>query len=399
MENKEYNMENKRNVESVRAQDGVARRPQRASQGARRTAQQKANFWQRYFITENEAGKGLSWGAVFAGVVASIATFLLMSFLTTAIGLGSFSPNTADPMGGVGTGMLVMFVISLIASLFVGGFVAGLAARYSAGLHGFLTWALAVALSMLLLVSGVANLMGAFGNAISSALGLAGEAASSVATGVGNAAGSVAETATDAVNNLLKQANLDTEFTVDTDALAQDTEKFLKDTEVAQLQPEYLQNQLNEVANEVQAGVQKISENPDSAEAVLGELKQSIEGRVDEIATAVDREDITKAVAKNTDLTEEEVDEIATRIEGEVQEAQAQAEKVLTDVAQAVEQIPGQVQQLQQDVAQGADDVTDAASGISVWIFVGLILAMVLSIVGALVGVKVTQKSDDNVLA
>ncbi|MDD7592773.1 MAG: hypothetical protein PUJ57_00805 [Peptoniphilaceae bacterium] len=402
MEDKKLNQENQRKA-AFEARDARGyERAQHAHQNRQahvRTQARQANFWQRYFITENEAGKGLSWGVVIAGVVASIATFLLLSFLTSAVGLGTFSPNTADPLGGVGVGMLVMFVISLVVSLFVGGFVAGLAARYSAGLHGFLTWALAVALSMFLLASGVANLMGAFGNVVSSALGLAGDSATTVAQGVGDAAGAVAGSAADAVNNLLKEAGLDTEFNVDTQMLSQETAELLKDTEVPQLQPDYLKNQFTEVADEVQAGVQSIAKNPDSAETVLKDLKASIENRVTEITAAVDREDITKAVSKNTDLTQDEVEQWVTKAEEEVTKAQAQAQQVLTDVSAALEKVPGQVQQMQQEVAQTTDQATDAASGISVWIFVGLLLAMVVSVVGALAGVKVTQNSDENVLA
>ena len=254
--------------------------------------QQNQNFWQRHFMAD-EAGKNLSWGSVFAGTIAFFASFLLLNLLTTAFGLGMFDPTSANPMEGVGTGTMIFFVLSLVISMFAGGFISGLASRYAGGIHGFLTWALAVVISLVLIVTGAASALGMAGNVVGSALGAAGDVAGGVASGVGSAV----QLGGEAANKALGELDLD--LSVDTEKVQGNAEKFLKDTEVKELQPDYLQGQMDEVKEEVQAAIDTVKKDPDQLKPALKDLSTSIEKRVKTITTSVDREDLTKAVASS----------------------------------------------------------------------------------------------------
>jgi hypothetical protein len=112
------------------------------------------------------------WGPIISGLVVALATQLILSALGAAIGSsflsGSGAPRSNAP--GVGTGVGIWSIISLLISLFVGSWVAARACgpmnRSTALLNGAVLWATTLALSSWLLASGVT---GAFGIAASNA--------------------------------------------------------------------------------------------------------------------------------------------------------------------------------------------------------------------------------------
>src|ERR671932_356668 len=112
------------------------------------------------------------WGPIISGLVVAIATQLILSALGAAIGAsflsGSGAPRSNAP--GVGTGVGIWSIISLLIALFVGSWVTARASgpmnRNTALLNGAILWATTLALSAWLLASGVS---GAFGIAASNA--------------------------------------------------------------------------------------------------------------------------------------------------------------------------------------------------------------------------------------
>ena len=112
------------------------------------------------------------WGPIVAGLAIALSTQLVLSALGVAIGSGSIgdsgAPRTDAP--GVGVGVGIWSIISLLISLFAGGWTAartsGRMQRETALLNGAVLWASTLALSAWLLSSGVS---GAFGVAASNA--------------------------------------------------------------------------------------------------------------------------------------------------------------------------------------------------------------------------------------
>ncbi len=112
------------------------------------------------------------WGPIFSGLVVAIATQLILSALGAAIGssflAGSGAPRSNAP--GVGTGVGIWSIISLLIALFVGSWVTARASgpmnRNTALLNGAILWATTLALSAWLVANGVT---GAFGIAASNA--------------------------------------------------------------------------------------------------------------------------------------------------------------------------------------------------------------------------------------
>lgn len=112
------------------------------------------------------------WGPIVAGLAIALSTQLVLSALGVAVGSTSIgdsgAPRTEAP--GVGVGIGIWSIVSLLIALFVGGWTtartSGRMTRNTALLNGAILWASMLALSAWLLSSGVS---GAFGVAASNA--------------------------------------------------------------------------------------------------------------------------------------------------------------------------------------------------------------------------------------
>jgi hypothetical protein len=123
----------------------------------------------------------ISWGAVLAGAVVSVATTLLLSLLGVAMGAGSIHAldTTATDLSNYGAGAAIWEIINLALSMAFGGYVAarlsGTHSHLDGELHGVTMWGVAVLLGSVLLahaVSGLVGLVGpGFGSAVSRAVG------------------------------------------------------------------------------------------------------------------------------------------------------------------------------------------------------------------------------------
>lgn len=105
------------------------------------------------------------WGAIWAGLVTAIATFLLLT--TAAVAVGAQVLDAGDTQQAGMAGGIVSAIIALLAFLaggFVAGRTAGVAGRGYGALNGFLVWALGVMLILALAVFGLGSLFGAAGD-------------------------------------------------------------------------------------------------------------------------------------------------------------------------------------------------------------------------------------------
>ncbi len=106
------------------------------------------------------------WGAIWAGLIATLATFVLLELLAFSVGiLGTI----AESPGAGGFSAWVTAIIGVIA-FFTGGSVAGMTSVIRGAapgiVNGLLVWGLAVVLIVLLSSLGVGQLFGALGNVV-----------------------------------------------------------------------------------------------------------------------------------------------------------------------------------------------------------------------------------------
>lgn len=112
----------------------------------------------------------VSWGAVWAGLIVTLAVFLLLQFIFFALGWLDIAQGETDATTG-----LISAVLGLVA-FFVGGVVAGATSVWREGkgglLHGILVWALGLVGIIFLTLFGGGALFGSVAEVLSQATNL-----------------------------------------------------------------------------------------------------------------------------------------------------------------------------------------------------------------------------------
>lgn len=332
-----------------------------------------------------EAGFNLSWGAIFAGVATFIALMLTFSTISSAIGFGMLDFTQSNVLNNADTGVTIWSIIALILSFLGAGFVSGIASRRIGLLHGFVTWASSLIASVLL-----------FGYIASSILSFAGSVAGGAVDVATDAVGAAGSAVTSAFDSLASNIDFDG-IQVDTSELGDNAEQILEDTEIPELQPEYLQDTLQGAgAIAAQAG-QEIAVNPENADQIISNAFESVSQEVQSIVDAADEDAIANAVENNTDMTQAEAQQATQNfIQGTqqtVNEAQDALDQAQTQLEETRQQVDQEIQQLQSDVAQGATEASDTASNVSIWLFIGLLLSAILSSLAGLFGSNMVRFS------
>lgn len=344
--------------------------------------EQDHTFEDDYKVYNDRAGRNISWRAIIAGVVTFIATGIVFSLISAAIGLGSPTLTDSQPFEGVGIGLIIWTIVSLVISLGLAGYVAGITANKTGIIHGFLTWATSVIVLFFLVTNVVSSAFGFVGNV----LGTAGQAVGTVATEVGSTVGNLTEEAFTAATENME---------IDTSELDGTVQDVLEDTDIEELQPEYLQSQLQATTQDItDAGYAVVVEGQDPQQA-FDELTTTIEERVNNITAEIDREALEEAVAENTDLTDAEAEEAVNNIETAYNEASQQASEMISQAQAAVNDIQNQAQQAMDEAVRTAEEVSDEIAKYSLYTFVGLILGLIVTAIAAHYGSKATIPEND----
>ncbi|MEQ7204091.1 hypothetical protein [Enterococcus gallinarum] len=331
---------------------------------------------------EREAGYNLSWGSIFAGVVTFIALFMTFSLIGSAIGFGMVEPTSNNPLDGVGTGLMIWTVVTLILSLFGAGFVSGVAARRVGLVHGFLTWATSMIVTIVMLSYVTIGAFSVVGS-------LLGNIASAVGSGVENVASGTADVVSKAFDEITGNMG-----DINTDQLETDVRDVLKDTDVPELQPNYLQDQVSDATSDITDAGKKIATDPNKADEIIDDLSTKLKDRATKISDSVDEEAISNAVAKNTDLNQQEAQEATQNIVNGLQKASDEAQQQIETAQQNLEQAKQDIDQAVKDARKKADEISDATAKASIWGFIAMVLGLVLTSIGGMVGANLVKTAD-----
>jgi hypothetical protein len=237
----------------------------------------------------------ISWGAVLAGAVIVIAVHLSLSLLGLGIGLSTVDPAAGDTPEATsfGLGAGIWWVVSNLIALVIGGYVAarlsGMPLRGDGIIHGVLTWAVTLLITIYLLTTGVGTLIGGAFNVV-------GNAVSTVGQGVAQAAPPALE--------------------------------------AARVSPEQIQQQADELLRPEQPG----QLNPDQARTELTDaLRQMVTGSEQEAAQA--RQRATDLIAQRAGISPEQanqrIDQMTAEVQRRAEEAKAQATQAADATAKA----------------------------------------------------------------
>jgi len=140
------------------------------------------------------SASAVSWGAIFAGAAAAASLALMLLMLGAGLGLPSISPweNQGLAAGTVGIAAIAWLTFTQIVASGMGGYLAGRLRTkwvdthtneiyFRDTAHGFLTWAVALLVSAVLLTTTISSLIGGSAKIVGSVAGGA------TATAVNNA--------------------------------------------------------------------------------------------------------------------------------------------------------------------------------------------------------------------
>ncbi|HBL6846151.1 TPA: hypothetical protein LSH20_005643, partial [Klebsiella oxytoca] len=130
------------------------------------------------------SASAVSWGAIFAGAAAAASLALMLLMLGAGLGLTSISPreNHGLAAGTVGIVAIAWLTFTQIVASGMGGYLAGRLRTkwvdthtneiyFRDTAHGFLTWAVALLVSAVLLTTTVSSLIGGSAKVIGSVAG------------------------------------------------------------------------------------------------------------------------------------------------------------------------------------------------------------------------------------
>lgn len=344
--------------------------------------QRPAPSWRATYLGADELGtaNNISWGAVLAGVAVGFATLLTLSFIGASIGLGLLAPTSSEPFQGVGLGVGLWSVFTLVVSLGAGGFVAGALGVRAGFLHGLTVWAVSAITAVAVAVMAISGVLSAAGS-------LVGSVGSALGSGVSAAAGGAGT----AVQALTTQIGEQIEAPAGLDG---DVQEILRGTGVPELQPEYLQTQVDEVQAEVTDTATQLVTNPESYEQSLSALSASVQQRADTVATSVDREAIAASVEENTDLTGAEAQAATDNAVEAVETANQQVQQGLQAATTAAEEAQVEAERLIEEGRQVAADAADAAARAALYTALGFLLAAVVASFAGLWGSRLVVGRD-----
>lgn len=331
----------------------------------------------------------VSWGSIFAGVITVIAISILLSILGSSIGLYMFNPLSSNPASGVGTTMGIWSVISLLISLAAGGFVAGKLSGSDGIIHGFIVWAMTLFISIFMIVC----------LAVSTAK-LTFNVLGSVSSAVGNLASGVGSVVDDGLSGLSDQAKSifsDINISTDNDKsnVQNDVRQALKKSGIKELQPEYLNNQMNDIKSDLNSSLEKIMKNPSDADNIVSEFVKNLESRAKKMSAKIDRNDLTNAIANNSNMSKAEVDKTVNEYIELRNDAIEKGQEQIEKLSMSIEQAKQKLDEMKHEALVKAEKASNTAATSGLISFFALAIgAVVCSMVGRYGAEKTKQGYD-----
>jgi nucleotide-binding universal stress UspA family protein len=154
----------------------------------------------------------ISWGAVFAGVVLSLVTVMILNMLGAGIGASALAPlKYQNPLHGFGYATGAWLLIVSVISIVIGSYLAGRCAPVLGWLHGILAWGVMTILVVYMAFSLAGSALNAAGNVAAVSANVAGQMAGAAANGDVNSgtAQSNAQSLANAASQQLQQHGID----------------------------------------------------------------------------------------------------------------------------------------------------------------------------------------------
>jgi hypothetical protein len=243
----------------------------------------------------------ISWGAVLAGAVIVIAVHVSLSLLGLGIGLSTVDPAAGDSpeVTSFGMGAGIWWVASNLIALVIGGYVAahlsGMPLRGDGIIHGLLTWAVTLLITIYLLTTSVGAIVGGAFNVVGNTLSTLGQGVAEAVPEAADAAG------------------------ISPEQIRQQAEQLLRPEQPGQLSVEQARSQLVDALRQMATGseqeateareraaaiiAQRAGISPEQANERLDQLQAEVQQRADQAAArAAEAADATASAASSASI-------------------------------------------------------------------------------------------------
>lgn len=306
--------------------------------------------------------KGISWRAIFAGVICIISIVFLLNLLGLVFGFGTIEPSEeSNPFSGLGTGTLIWWIATNVIALFAGGYVAarvGVSFYHKSGIiQGLMTWALYTFISAWLVTSAIGGIISGVGNTIGSVL---------------SSSENQQEQTTQAQEQATQKQNV--QLTQTLQEVKSEFYSLLEATDKPALDPDRLENKAEDVIQSAQKNVRQAAKNPGQIRAEIDQIFNEARNEFENSWQALDKEALTSVLAERTNMSESEARNVVESYTAKYENMREQSEQYL--------------QQVKQKAQKAAGNVTEAISDAALWLFITLLFGAIVAALGGAAGVK-----------
>lgn len=300
----------------------------------------------------------ISWGAIIAGTLVSLVTMLLLNLLGIGIGLGSINPmEEAAPFSGLGMGAIIWWVVSNLIAIFAGAYVAakmaGVPKSSTSTIHGILSWCLYTLFSFYILTTAVGSLISGVGSVVSNTLTAAGSGISAVA---GN-------------SQQNQNSSQDQSSLISFSEIKSEVKQVLSNTQNSSIVPDSMERTAEKTAQNVRQNMNNVDYISDQE---VQAIAQDVFFENGKLAENVTRQDVVNAVQNNTNMSRQEVNNVADVMMEKYTQAKQEAQQL--------------AQQAKQEAKETGQQVASSTSRAAIWSFVALTLGAVVAGAGGRTG-------------
>ncbi|WP_142417008.1 TIGR04086 family membrane protein [Bartonella massiliensis] len=310
----------------------------------------------------------ISWSAIFAGLVTALAVSICLSFLIAALGLSQMDFTSSSPFRGSFLSMGIGSLIVMLISLALGGFVAGRFAETAGALHGFLTWALITLLMALQAIHVVSS------------------TAKIGAKAVGNSTSIIQQT----VDNLpslfskINSENFEKFFAtnndndINFDQLGNELRTLLNKSDIPALNLDRLKQTYQAALNDIGSAITAFKNDPSHYRATLKNLGDRLSNRLEALTEKFNQSDIIKALMNNG-MSRADAQTATTRAVQLYQSAEEKTGQALKALEKQADTLSQKLDARTKDALHMADKVTNTASHMGWWGFLGSLIGAIIS--------------------
>lgn len=160
--------------------------------------------------------------------------------------------------------------------------------------------------------------------------------------------------------------------------LPDDIRTALAKSNVRELQPEFLQDQLGAVKKDLGRSMKKIVAHPHEASEIINNFVQSQKERVSKITQNIDRIDLVQAIAHNTDMSQIEADKAIDQYMESFNKVKKEAQEQIDNLERSLNKAEQEWNKMKHEALEAADKATNAAATSTLISFFGLLVAAVL---------------------